>query len=37
MLHDKELCDLYIVRIVKSRRLIWAAHVARMEETKNAY
>jgi hypothetical protein len=33
-LHDEELCDLYsspsIIRIIKSRRMRWAAHVARM-------
>jgi hypothetical protein len=36
-----ELHDLYsssgIVRIVKSRRLQWAGHVAKMREMKNAY
>jgi hypothetical protein len=34
-LHNKELHDLYsspiIIRIIKSRRLRWAGHVARME------
>jgi hypothetical protein len=32
-LHDKELCALYspnIIRVIKSRRLRWAGHVARM-------
>jgi hypothetical protein len=33
-LHKEELCDLYsspsIIRIVKSRRMGWASHVARM-------
>ena len=33
-LHNKELSDLYsltnIVRVVKSRRMRWAGHVARM-------
>ena len=35
-LHNKELNDLYplpnIVRVVKSRRIRWAGHVARMGE-----
>jgi hypothetical protein len=35
-LHNDELHDLYsspnIVRMIKSRRMRWAAHVARMEE-----
>ena len=35
-LHNKELNDLYslpnIVRVVKSRRMRWAGHVARMGE-----
>jgi hypothetical protein len=34
-LHNKELHDLYsspsITRIIKSRRMRWAGHVARME------
>jgi hypothetical protein len=33
-LHNKELHDLYssqsIIRIIKSRRLIWAGHLARL-------
>ena len=33
-LHDEELNDLYsspnIVRVIKSRRMKWAGHVARM-------
>jgi hypothetical protein len=33
-LHNKELSDLYsspnIVRVIKSRRMRWAGHVARM-------
>jgi hypothetical protein len=37
-LHNEELNDLYslpnIVRIVKSRRMRWAGHVARMGEDK---
>jgi hypothetical protein len=36
-----ELRDLYsnpsIIRIMKSRRMTWAGHVARMEEKRNAY
>jgi hypothetical protein len=35
-LHNKELCALYsspnIIRVIKSRRLRWAGHVARMGE-----
>ena len=35
-LHDEELNDLYcspnIVRVIKSRRMRWAGHVARMGE-----
>jgi hypothetical protein len=37
-LHNEELNDLYflpnIVRVVKSRRMRWAVHVARMEENR---
>jgi hypothetical protein len=33
-LHNEELCDLYsspsIIRIIKSRRMRWAGHVARI-------
>jgi hypothetical protein len=40
-LHNKELHDLYsspsIIRIIRSRRMRWAGHVARMEEKRNAY
>jgi hypothetical protein len=40
-LHDEELRDLYsspsIIRIIKSRRMRWAGHVARMGEKRNAY
>jgi hypothetical protein len=40
-LHNKELCDLYsspsIIRMIKSRRMRWAGHVARMGEKRNAY
>jgi hypothetical protein len=35
-LHNEELCDLYsspsIIRMIKSRRMRWAGHVARMGE-----
>jgi hypothetical protein len=40
-LHNEELHNLYaspnIIRMIKSRRLRWAGHVARMEEKRNAY
>jgi hypothetical protein len=40
-LHNEELRNLYsspkIIRMIKSRRMRWAGHVARMEETRNAY
>jgi hypothetical protein len=40
-LHNEELHDLYsspdIIRMIKSRRMRWAGHVARMGETRNAY
>jgi hypothetical protein len=40
-LHNEELHDLYsslsIIRIIKLRRMIWAGHVARMGEKRNAY
>jgi hypothetical protein len=39
--HNEELRDLYsspsIIRIIKSRRMRWAGHVARMEEKRNAF
>jgi hypothetical protein len=39
--HNEELRDLYsslsIIRIIKSRRMRWAGHVARMGEKSNAY
>jgi hypothetical protein len=39
-LHNEELRDLYsspsIIRIIKSRTMRWAGHVARMGEMKNA-
>ena len=40
-LHNEELHSFYrlpnIVRVIKSRRLGWAGHVARMEEGRNAF
>ena len=40
-LHNEELSDMYslpnIVRVVKSRRMRWAGHVARMGEEKGVY
>jgi hypothetical protein len=40
-LHNKVLHDLYsspsIIRIIKSRRMRWAGHVARIVEKRNAY
>ena len=40
-LHNEELHSLYrspnIVRVIKSRRLRWAGHVAGMEECRSAY
>jgi hypothetical protein len=39
-LHNAEFRDLYsssIIRIIKSRRMRWAEHVARMGEKRNAY
>ena len=40
-LHNEELNDLYcspnISRIIKSRRIRWAAHVARKEERRGVY
>jgi hypothetical protein len=40
-LHNEELRDLYsspsIIRIIKSRRMRWAEHVARMGEKRDAY
>jgi hypothetical protein len=40
-LHNEELHDLYsspsIIRIIKSRRMRWAGHVARMGEERNVY
>jgi hypothetical protein len=40
-LHNEELRNLYslpnIIRMIKSKRMRWAGHVARMGETRNAY
>jgi hypothetical protein len=40
-LHNEELRDMYsspsIIRIIRSRKMRWAGHVARMGEKKNAY
>ena len=40
-LHNEELNDVYcspdIVRVIKSRRMIWAGHVARMGEERGVY
>jgi len=40
-LHNEELNDLYsspnIVRVIKSRRMRWAGHVARMGERRGIY
>jgi len=40
-LHNEELNDLYsspnIVRVIKSRRMRWAGHVAHMGEERGAY
>jgi len=40
-LHNEELNDLYsspkIVRVIKSRRMIWAGHVARIGERRRVY
>ena len=40
-LHNEELNDLYsspnIIRVIKSRRMRWLGHVARMGERKGAY
>jgi hypothetical protein len=40
-LHNEELHNLYcspsIIRIIKSRRMRWSGHVARMGEKRNAY
>ena len=40
-MHNEELNDLYsstnILRVIKSRRVKWAGHVARMGEERGAY
>jgi hypothetical protein len=40
-LHNEELNDMYlspnIIRVIKSRRMRWAGHVARMSERRGAY
>jgi hypothetical protein len=40
-LHNEELHNLYsspsIIRMIKSRRMRWAGHIARMGEKRNAY
>jgi hypothetical protein len=40
-LHNEELNDLYsspnIIRVIKSRRMRWAGHIARMGEGRGAY
>jgi hypothetical protein len=40
-LHNEELHDLYfspsIIRIINSRRMLWAGHVARMGEKRNSF
>ena len=40
-MHNEELNDLYtspnIVRVIESRRMGWAAHVARMDEERGVY
>jgi hypothetical protein len=40
-LHNEELRDLHsspsIIRIIDSRRMVWAGHVARMGEKRNPY
>jgi hypothetical protein len=40
-LHNEELHNLYsspsIIRIIRSRKMRWAGHVARMGEKRNAY
>ena len=38
MIHNEELHSLpNIVRVIKSRRLGWAGHVSRMEESESAF
>jgi hypothetical protein len=39
--HNEELHNLYslpsIIRLIKTRRMMWAGHVTRMGEERNAY
>lgn len=40
MIRNEEIYDLYstnIIRVMKSRRIIWGRHVARMGERNGAY
>jgi hypothetical protein len=41
ILHNEELHNLYalqnIIRVIKSRRMRWAEHIAQMGEMRNAY
>jgi hypothetical protein len=40
-LHNEELCKLWaslnIMKVIKSRRMRWAGHVAHTDEMRNAY
>jgi hypothetical protein len=36
-LHNEELHSSSVIRMIKSRRIRWAGHVARMEENRKAY
>jgi hypothetical protein len=40
-LHNEELCALYfspnVIRVIKSRRLIWAGHIAYVSKKSGAY
>ena len=40
-LHNEELCALYfspnVIRVIKSRRLIWAGHIAHVSKKSGAY
>jgi hypothetical protein len=40
-LHNEQLCNLYsspnIIRMIKSRRMRWAGHVAQMRDKRNSY
>jgi hypothetical protein len=35
-LHN-EYCSLNVIRVIKSRRMRWAGHVAYMRDTRNGY